>query len=316
MLARLRIASAVTLRQGSMMRLLRCSHAVLLLAFIVCAGTRAGSAASAAFKLRDDTQREVTFPQHPQRIVAMLPSFTETICALNACGRLVATDRFSNWPLPVRDLPKAGGLEDAEVEMIVGVQPDLVLLARSQQIGNRLRELGIPIFVLEARTYADIRRTVGIIGAILGLEDRALRLNDTIDAAVQGISTEEMARSHDHGPTVYFEVDRAPFAAGATSFIGELLALLGARNIVTPDLGPFPKLNPEYVVRSNPDVIFASPTEIGHLAERPGWSEVRAVRERRLCSFTPEVRDTIVRPGPRVAEGMRAMADCLRRVAP
>jgi iron complex transport system substrate-binding protein len=316
MLARLRIASAVTLRQGSMMRLLRCSHAVLLLAFIVCAGTRAGSAASAAFKLRDDTQREVTFPQHPQRIVAMLPSFTETICALDACGRLVATDRFSNWPLPVRDLPKAGGLEDAEVEMIVGVQPDLVLLARSQQIGNRLRELGIPIFVLEARTYADIRRTVGVIGAILGLEDRALRLNDTIDAAVQGISTEEMARSHGHGPTVYFEVDRAPFAAGATSFIGELLALLGARNIVTPDLGPFPKLNPEYVVRSNPDVIFASPTEIGHLAERPGWSEVRAVRERRLCSFTPEVRDTIVRPGPRVAEGMRAMADCLRRVAP
>jgi iron complex transport system substrate-binding protein len=85
---------------------------------------------------------------------------------------------------------------------------------------------------------------------------------------------------------------------------------------VTADLGPFPKLNPEYVVGHNPDVIFVSPVDARQLAARPGWADIRAVKEQRLCSFPAEVRDIISRPGPRVAEGMRAMAACLDRVAP
>jgi iron complex transport system substrate-binding protein len=84
---------------------------------------------------------------------------------------------------------------------------------------------------------------------------------------------------------------------------------------VTPDLGAFPELNPEYVVRQDPDVIFVSAADAAQMSERPGWSGMRAVRLHRLCSFAPDVRDTIVRPGPRVAAGMRAMAECLERLA-
>lgn len=246
----------------------------------------------------------------------MLPSITENVCALDACDRLIATDRFSNWPAQVQALPKAGGLVDAEIEMIVRLKPDLVFLGRSQRISSRLSELGISSFVLEARSYADIGRTVTLIGQVLGLRDRAARLNDSIAHAVREVAGQAAPRSQAGGPTVYFEVDPGPYAAGTSSFIGELLAMLGAHNIVTPDLGPFPKLNPEYVVRYDPQVIFISPAEAPHLTERPGWDRIRAVRERRLCSFPPDVRDTIVRPGPRVAEGMRSMADCLKREAP
>jgi iron complex transport system substrate-binding protein len=276
-----------------------------------------GTAVDAAgFVLRDDEQRDVEFARTPLRVISMLPSITETVCALAACDRLVATDRFSNWPAQVRELPKAGGLVGAEIEIIVRLKPDLVLLGRSQRISSRLAELGIASFVLEARSYADIGRTVNMIGQILGLQDRAARLNDTIANAVHEVAEQETARNHGEGPTVYFEVDPGPYAAGSSSFIGELLALLGARNIVTPELGPFPKLNPEYVVRHDPQVIFVSPAEAPHLVERPGWDRIRAVKEGRLCSFPPEVRDTIVRPGPRVAQGMRSMAECLKRVAP
>ena len=66
----------------------------------------------------------------------------------------------------------------------------------------------------------------------------------------------------------------------------------------------------------DPDVIFASPADAGNLGRRPGWDRIRAVREHRVCAFSADVRDTIVRPGPRVAEGMQAIADCLDRVAP
>jgi iron complex transport system substrate-binding protein len=272
--------------------------------------------AGAGSVLRDDLQREVRLPANPQRIISLVPSLTETVCALGACGRLVATDRYSDWPAQAKALPKAGGFEDMEVERLISLKPDLILLSRSQRITERLGELGVVSFALKTESYADISHAVRVIGQILGLADRAARLNEDIEVAVRDIGEQARAQRRGDGPSVYIEVDRAPYAAGPSSFIGELLARLGARNIVTMDLGAFPKLNPEYVVQHNPEVIFISPADAADLAQRPGWEQIRAVKEHRLCSFAPDVRDTIVRPGPRVAQGMRAMADCLARVAP
>jgi iron complex transport system substrate-binding protein len=289
--------------------------ALMLLLACAAAGRAAEQAPPGSFMLRDALQREVTFNHHPQRIITMLPSLTETVCALGACDRLVATDRFSNWPPQVNALPKAGGLDDAEVEAMVRLKPDLILISRSQRITQRLDDLGIQSFAIETQTYGDIARTVKTIGDILGLEERASALTQSTEEAVRAIGARALAERHGREPSVYFEVDRGSYAAGAESFIGELLSRLGTRNIVT-GLGPFPKLNPEYVVRHNPDVIFAAPIDIAHLAERPGWSTIRAVREQRTCSFPPEVSDTLVRPGPRVPDGMRALAQCLERVAP
>jgi iron complex transport system substrate-binding protein len=279
-------------------------------------GAALSASAGAGTVLRDDLQREVRLPANPQRIISMVPSLTEIVCALGACDRLVATDRYSNWPAEAKALPKAGDFEEAEVERLISLRPDLILLSRSQRITERLGAFGVVSFALKTESYADIGHAVQVIGQILGAADRARRLNESIEQSVRDIGEQALARRRGAGPSVYVEVDTAPYAAGPSSFIGELLARLGARNIVTPDLGPFPKLNPEYVVQHDPEVIFISPTDATELAQRPGWEHIRAVREHRLCTFAPDVRDTIVRPGPRVAQGMRAMADCLARVAP
>jgi iron complex transport system substrate-binding protein len=266
--------------------------------------------------VRDDSGREVRFTHPAQRVVTLLPSLTETVCALGACARLVATDRYSDFPAAVRSLPKAGGLDDAQVEEIVRLKPDVVLLSLSQRIAGRLQELGVQSVSLETQTFAHIAHSVALIGQILGLPERAAALNEEIDRKVHAVSETARAHRHGPGPSVYVEVDRAPYAAGAGSFIGEMLARLGARNIVTPDLGPFPRLNPEYVVRHDPDVIIVTEEELPNFAERPGWDQIRAVKERRVCSFPAEVRYMIERPGPRVADGMQALAACLERVAP
>ena len=276
-----------------------------------------GAAAPAmSLVLRDDLKRAVDFAHPPLRIVSLLPSLTETVCVLGACDRLVATDRYSNWPAHVQSLPKAGGIDDAQIELIVSLRPDLVLISSSQRVTDRLQDLGLVCFALSTDSYPDISHTVRTIGAILGVADRAQRLDEAIARDVRQIGAQAMARRGGDGPSVYFEVDGPPYAAGPSSYIGELLTRLGARNIVTPNMGAFPQLNPEYVVRHDPDVIFVSPAELAHLAERPGWDRIRAVREQRVCAFPAAVRDSIVRPGPRVADGMRAMADCLARVAP
>jgi len=290
--------------------------ALLAAALGLLLGSVAQASQPESFVLRDDLAHEVMFRHYPQRIVSLLPSVTETICALGACERLIATDRFSDWPPQVRALPKAGGLDDPQIEAIIRLQPDLVLISDTQRVTDRLRELGVASFALKTESYAAIAHTVTVVGEILGVSNRAALLNRQIDAEVHALSAEVLARRRGAAPTVYFEVDRTPYAAGPSSFIGELLARLGARNIVTADLGAFPQLNPEYVVRHNPEVIFVAPADAGQLAERPGWGEIRAVKEQRICHFSPAVRDTVVRPGPRVADGMRALADCLERVAP
>jgi iron complex transport system substrate-binding protein len=288
----------------------RIAAAAILLA-LLC-----GASASAEIVVRDDSGRDVRFAHPAERVVTLLPSLTETVCALGACPRLVATDRYSDWPAEVRSLPKAGGLDDVQVEEIVRLRPDVVLVSLSQRITGRLQELGVQSVALDTQTFGHIAHSVVLIGQVLGLPERAAALNEEIDRGVLTLSETARAHRHGPGPTVYVEVDRAPYAAGADSFIGEMLARLGARNIVTADLGPFPRLNPEYVVRHDPDVIIVTEEQLPDFTERPGWDRIRAVKEQRVCSFAPEVRYMIERPGPRVAEAMRELEACLERVAP
>jgi len=294
----------------------RASHAPALglLALVFMAAV--GLAAAAPIVLVDSAHHAHRFEHPPERIASLLPSLTETVCRLQACNRLVIVDRYSDWPRSVAHLPKAGGLEDADVERIVSERPDIVLLAHAPRLEERLRSLGLDVFEFETESYAAIGQNVLTIGAMLAVPQRAQHLNQQIQRSVEEIATATRNRLAGHAPLVYFEVDPAPYGAGPQSFIGEMLARAGARNIITADLGPFPKLNPEYIVRANPDVIFTSPAEVSELPERPGWDRIRAVREHRICSFAPEIRDTIVRPGPRVAEGFKALSDCLLRVAP
>lgn len=262
-----------------------------------------------ALAVMDDRGVDVVLPRPPQRIVTLLPSLTETVCALGACERLVAVDTYSNWPAPVRALPHVGGLEDAQVESIVALRPDLVLAATSTRAVPRLEALGLKVATLEPRTLADFRRVVGQLEALLGTSQGPALLQ-RVDADLAAATRSLPAALR--GTRVYFEVASTPYAASESSFIGELMARLGVANVVPGTLGPFPKLNPEFVVRADPQVIMMTERETRSLASRPGWSRIPAVRDGRVCNFTSAQADILTRAGPRLAEGVRLMADCIQ----
>ena len=251
----------------------------------------------------------VELPRPPQRIVTVLPSLTESVCALGACDRLAGVDRYSNWPASVRALPQVGGGIDPNVEAIVALKPDVVLLAKSSRVTDRLEALGLKVVVLEPKNHADVRRVLDALARVLGTGDATAvwrAIDASVSAAAQSLP-ERVKRTR-----VYFEVNSAPYAAGEASFIGETLARLGARNIVPAALGPFPKLNPEFVVRADPDLIMVGERSAQGLEQRPGWGRIKAVREGRICRFTAEQSDVLVRPGPRMGEAARLMAECLQ----
>jgi iron complex transport system substrate-binding protein len=263
-----------------------------------------------AVTVTDDQGRSVAFDRPPQRIVSLLPSLTESICALDACGRLVAVDDYSNYPAPVRALPHVGGLEDARVESIVALAPDLVLAPTSSRALQRLQALGLKVLALEPRSYADVERVLALLGPVLQARDATQAWREIEQGVAQAARELPAAQQ---GQRVYFEVSAAPYAASEASFIGELLARVGARNIVPGALGPYPKLNPEFVVRADPDVIMMAEDEPGaSLASRPGWDHLRAIRTGHVCRFGRSEGDVLVRAGPRMAEATRLLVQCLR----
>jgi iron complex transport system substrate-binding protein len=269
--------------------------------------------AGAATLIRDDQGRETRWERPPQRVVSLLPSLTESVCALGACTRLVGVDRHSNHPAAVAALPKLGGLDDTNVELIVALRPDVVLAAPSSRVAERLQALGLQVVSLETQSLGDVQRVLGVLGELLAVPDAARvwrHIEAGIGAAAQSIPPQA------RGALVYYEVAGGPYAAGEASFMGQTLARLGARNIIPAALGTFPKINPEFVVRANPQLILIGQRDVAGLAERPGWAQISAIRERRICIFTPEQGDVLARPGPRIAEAAQIMARCLREHSP
>ena len=272
-----------------------------------------------ALQVTDDRGVTVTFAQTPQRIVSMLPSLTESVCALGQCQRLVGVDRYSNYPDSVQRLPKLGGGMDPDIEAIVTLRPDVVLVAISSRSSGRLESLGIKVIALEANSHTDVRRVLQKLGALLSVPDEqgASRLWRIIDsgvmAAAQSLSTQAK------NTRVYFEVSRGPYAAGESSFIGETLNRLGVKNVVPSSFGPFPKLNPEFVVRANPDLIMLGNDSGLAINTKdffyPGWSAIKAVKNQRICLFGASDSEVLVRPGPRIAEAARLMAKCIEKYA-
>ena len=245
----------------------KCCDRLLLCALV--ASTLMGAGAAQSLQVTDDRGVTVSFAQTPQRIVSLLPSLTETVCELGQCQRLVGVDRYSNYPDSVRALAQVGGGLDPNIEAIVALKPDVVLMATSSRAGERLQALGIKVLALEPKSHADVKRVLEKIGQLLVVPD-AQRVWRVIDAAV--LAAAQSLPANVKNTRVYFEVNHAPYAAGESSFIGETLARLGAKNIVPAS--------------------------------------------RRVCVFSVTQSDVVVRPGPRMAEGARIMAQCLQEKAP
>lgn len=276
----------------------------------------AGLARAQPIQITDDRGKVLRFDAPPRRIVSLLPSLTESVCELQHCERLVGVDRYSNWPAFVRTLPQVGGGLDPNIEAVVALRPDAVLLSVSSRVSDRLEALGLKVAALEPKTHADVRRVLGVVGDLLGVppQQGAQRVWREIDAAVSAAAQSLPARAR--GVRVYFEVNRGPYAAGGSSFIGETLARMGARNVVPDTLGPFPRLSPEFVLRAQPDLVMISNRTGEPLTLYPGWQNMAAVKAGRLCEFGPAQSDVLIRPGPRMAEAARLMAGCLFKVFP
>ncbi|MDQ3458169.1 MAG: ABC transporter substrate-binding protein [Deinococcota bacterium] len=254
----------------------------------------------------DDLGREVTLEAEPERIVSMLPSHTEVVCAVGACDKLVGVDDYSDFPLEVTSLPRlGGGLTGADVEAIIALEPDLVLASQYGELAETLAGAGLTVYAGSSQSYEEALAEFELLGRMVGREEEGALLAERVRSEVEEVAA---LTASQEAPRVYYEIDPTPYSVGPGSFMGVLIAKAGGDNIVGEEMGDFPQLDPEFVVASDPEVIVVGEFSAGELPQRPGWEAVTAVGEGRVVALSLEESTLVSRPGPRMAEAVRLFA--------
>jgi len=244
-----------------------------------------------------------------QRVISLLPSATEAVCILGACDRLIGVDDFSLDPTDIADLPRLGKTWRPNLEAIVQLQPDLVLVGSTTQVIKKLQALNLNVQEVDAVVSTVLQRLNGLLGT-----QRAPSVIAAMEQKLQVLRNQAMQAPKKR---VYIELNAALYSAAPNSLIGELLELLSANNIANTPNTAYSKLSPEYVVQHAPDLIIQTYSQGAQaLHTRPGWHNIPALKNERICPLTAEERRIATRPGPRLAEAAEIFLRCLRMPYP
>lgn len=276
---------------------------------LILAAAGVAAATDYPVTVTDDLGREVTLTDAPARVVAMIPSHTETVCAIAGCDVLVGVDEFSNFPAEVADLPRLGNGFSPNIEAIVALEPDLVLVDEYSGLAEALAPLGLVVFAGTPQTLGETFDMFATIGVLLDHESEAALLSGRIRGQIRGVGTQLSGVVE---PTVYYELDATPYSVGPESFLGQVIAAAGGENIVPAELGAFPQLDPEFVISQDPEAIVLADAPYGEslqtLRARPGWNSIDAVQQGRVLELDQSEVDMLNRAGPRLGDAVLMLA--------
>jgi ABC-type Fe3+-hydroxamate transport system substrate-binding protein len=266
----------------------------------------------------DDVGDTVRLVAPATRIVSLSPATTELLFAIGAGDRLVGRTRWCDYPAAARAVESVGDGMPPNVEAVVARDPDLVLLYRSPQNAEALRQLraaGIATLQLAMDHLADVGRLARLLGPVVGRAAAGDSLAVAFAAALETAAAPSVALPDSARRRVLLLAwDQPPIAIGAGSFQSEILSLAGGRNLFADLPAPSATVSIEVIVDRNPDLVFWV-TDSGPpaIAARREWQVVAAVRERRFVHLSTTA---FSRPGPRAPEVVAALRTALQEALP
>ena len=246
-----------------------------------------------------------------RRVVSLNPSLTAMALALGAREQLVGVDDYSARAPGAAGLPTVGGLYDPSLEAVIALAPDLVVLVHSaEQRGfrERLEALGVPCLVLDPVSFEDVLGAIERLGARLGREREAAARVAAIRATRARVAAAAQGLPVLRGVLV---LQRDPlFAAGAGTFVDDMLRALGVENLAAAQPGPWPRLAREWLLAAAPELILDSSPGVEPAARYwARWPSLPAVA-RGAVADVPEGVTTL--PGPALDEALLVLAAAAR----
>jgi iron complex transport system substrate-binding protein len=261
-----------------------------------------------------------TIPKKPTKIVSLSPSATEIFYAVGAGSQILAVDSLSNFPAnaPVSQISAF----EPNVEAILAKKPDLVLLSvdsiKAPQIRDALMKFNIPVLMEKApATLKDVYAENTLLARVTDRQAGAAKLNASMARSIKNIVAKAKKSVNIR---IYHELDDTYYSVTSNTFIGKVYKDFGAINIADAasgaDSSGYPQLSAEYLVKSDPQVIFLADAQYGVTADsvskRAGWSQISAVKNSKIVELPADIPS---RWGPRLVNFYRLIGNSLAKVS-
>jgi ABC-type Fe3+-hydroxamate transport system substrate-binding protein len=281
------------------MRRLLLALVVITLATVPCFANRT---------LTDETGRTVVVPDHPHRVICLMPSVTDTVYALGAGDDVVAISDFTKYPAAALSKPSIGNLITPSIETILSFHPDLVIGVQPMgpmEVTGQLERLGIPLFLVSPHGIAGIIHSVGTIGEVLNRTQQADALTRSLERRVEAV---KLRTRNLPTPRVFLPVWYDPITTiGKHAFITEIIEAAGGHSVTDDLSAEWPQVSLEVVLSRAPDALLlvrGGKTTLQVLQGRPGWSSMSAIKMRRVYY----VDDRINFPSPEAIDALEDLA--------
>ena len=265
--------------------------------------------------LTDSRGQDVVVPREVKRIISLAPSNTEILFALGLGDRVVGVTEFCDYPEEAKSIEKVGDLMAVNVEQIISLSPDLVLSIEGMpEAVAKLEEVGIAVLLLQPTDLESIYHTIELVGQAAGVEPAAQDLVRSMREKVENVTAK--VEGVEERPTLFYELDATdpgkPYTAGPDTWHDQFIHLTGGINVAGGMDMQWVQLSAEEIISQDPDIIVLGDANFGvtpeDVAQRPGWEVITAVRN---GAIAPIDDNLMSRPGPRVVEGIKALAQII-----
>ncbi len=259
----------------------------------------------------DQLGRRVVVPPHPQRVVALAPSITEIVYALDRGGRLVGVTRFSDFPLDAQSLAKVGSYIHLDLERIVALAPDLCIAVKDgnpKSVVGRLETFGIPVYAVNPMNLETVVGTISEVAVLLEAESEARVLVAELRRRIQAVRDKTTVTAD--RPKVFFQIGISPIVSvGSNTIIDELIVTAGGTNVTAGPV-PYPRFSREQVIALAPDIIVITSMARGAQFETikqewAQWPDIPAVRRNRIHVVNSDIFD---RASPRLVRALEKLS--------
>ena len=255
--------------------------------------------------IKDCRGKAVTISREPKRIISLAPNNTEILFAPGLDSRIVGVTRYCDYPTAAKKKPKVGG-RTISAEKVISLKPDLVL-AHGMLNDDAIRAIeshGLKVVAIDPKTIGQVVKDILLVGKIANREKEAACIAARISSAKALVKRKTACMKTK--PRVLIAVQASPlWVAGPRTFVHEMIALAGGANLASDAKPGFNQFSAETAVWRNPDVIIGTAKGDKQVFTKGLWKDTRAARAGRVYEADP---DLLVRPGPRLADGILTIA--------
>jgi len=262
----------------------------------------------------DDLGRDIKIGKLPQRIISLFPGNTEILFALGLEDKIVGVTQYCNYPEAAKKKLRVGGYSTPDIEMVVSLQPDLVLAEsiHEKTVLPALEGVGLTVIVMSASSLDTVLKDIRLVGRIMGKDRVAARLVSNLSNRIEAVTRKTESLTSEERPRVLYVCWHDPiWTTGSETFIDDLIQKAGGVNIFADEFKKYRVVSMEAVVARNPQVIIVSgmgttkDLVYSSIKAHPRLTAVDAVVNGRVYQIDG---DLIERPGPRIVDGLEQVA--------